>query len=349
MNTADFEIIVENWFANLEQHCYIGLNRFNECITKNYAIAGQGFQMVFGTQRLCDYFSWQMSLFPNVEQYDMRINIWTDESIGCFDIPLNGEERVAFTTKLGDSVIDGYYTGGRESKRGYLYSWCKDRKEGWVVIHPEKLEYFIELNFMMTPLFSRMAAATGCALVHSACVGIENKGVLISGLSGSGKSSLAVACLMEGMQYVSDDALFLRPKDNLAFPTCSSIHVAPTIMKIFPELTGSEFLSRHGRGEKRHLNLEPLHNNFYAQLPVNAVINLRIDGNDEYGIKPMPWRKVAAPLLFSSAHLLGEAQNSCCLTYIMQALRSLPTYEFHLTGNLRYNAQLLKEFIHNNL
>jgi hypothetical protein len=193
-------------------------------------------------------------------------------------------------------------------------------REGWVIIQPDQLESFIEVSFMLTPLFSRFAADIGMTLIHAAGVGVGKCGVLLSGLSGAGKSSLATACLMNGMSYVSDDSMFLNALDSTLYPTCSTIHVAPDIMKIYPKLQGPEFLSRKGRAEKRHLDISSLQEQFAVGMEAKAIIYLVIGDGKDYGIRPMRWEAAVVPLVFSSAHLLGEAQNAIALKDIMKSL-----------------------------
>lgn len=51
--------------------------------------------------------------------------------------------------------------------------------------------------------------------LHAACVAFRNKGILLAGNSGAGKSSLSYACARHGWTYVSDDAsAYLRTADK---------------------------------------------------------------------------------------------------------------------------------------
>ena len=88
-----------------------------------------------------------------------------------------------------------------------------------------------------TPYFERAApfkhivqwwaAARGGALLHSAAIaqgeGDATRGVLISGPSGSGKSSTALACLAAGLGFTSDDYVVVDggepPRVHLAYST----------------------------------------------------------------------------------------------------------------------------------
>ncbi len=67
----------------------------------------------------------------------------------------------------------------------------------WVLASPLRgiLHWWMELN--------------GLQLVHAAAVGCGDAGVLIPGKGGSGKSSTALSCLLDGMDFIADDYLAL--------------------------------------------------------------------------------------------------------------------------------------------
>src|SRR5262249_11008520 len=54
------------------------------------------------------------------------------------------------------------------------------------------------------------AQSRGCQLVHAAAVGDERGAVLITGKSGIGKSTTALACLEQGLSYLGDDLVLLQ-------------------------------------------------------------------------------------------------------------------------------------------
>jgi hypothetical protein len=81
--------------------------------------------------------------------------------------------------------------------------------------------------------------------IHAACVSFDDKGVLLCGESGAGKSSLAYACARAGWTYTSDDGSFLlhefRPQ---IVGNCYQLRFRTTAQKIFPELYGYEITPR---------------------------------------------------------------------------------------------------------
>ena len=58
-------------------------------------------------------------------------------------------------------------------------------------------------------LFDALAARQGMAMLHAAAIGLRGRGVLLAGRGGAGKSTLALACLGRGFDYVADDYCLL--------------------------------------------------------------------------------------------------------------------------------------------
>lgn len=92
--------------------------------------------------------------------------------------------------------------------------------------------------------------------VHGSCVVFNNKGLLILGPSGSGKSDLAFRLLNQGAWLVADDQVIMDLKESKVFAT------APSTLKGLLEVRGMgvetfPYLERfpiHGV-----INLKPIH------------------------------------------------------------------------------------------
>jgi len=76
--------------------------------------------------------------------------------------------------------------------------------------------------------------------VHSACVAKKDRGVLLVGDSGAGKSSLAYACARSGWTYISDDAscILRRKSGRRVLGNPQTFRFRPSIAALFPELMG---------------------------------------------------------------------------------------------------------------
>jgi hypothetical protein len=63
-----------------------------------------------------------------------------------------------------------------------------------------------------------LLAATPCLAVHAAAVSGPLGAAIIPGVSGTGKSTLAAACLQAGLDLVTDEAACLDPERDLLWP-----------------------------------------------------------------------------------------------------------------------------------
>jgi hypothetical protein len=86
--------------------------------------------------------------------------------------------------------------------------------------------------------------------VHAACVQFEDRGVLLCGDSGAGKSSLAFACALKGWTYLADDGCcIVRGRQSRAVVgNPYQIRFRESAVELFPELKNQR-LARRATGE----------------------------------------------------------------------------------------------------
>ncbi len=57
-------------------------------------------------------------------------------------------------------------------------------------------------------------------LLYASCIDVDDKGVLIRGKSGSGKTDLCLRFMREGHRLVADDQVVLDEKDGILWASC---------------------------------------------------------------------------------------------------------------------------------
>jgi len=136
--------------------------------------------------------------------------------------------------------------------------------------------------------------------VHAACVAREGVGVLLYGLAGAGKSTLAWACARAGWTYITDDGAWLLPdvEDRTVLGRCRQIRFKSDAPRLFPEL--QEYAARPGPNGKVSLEV-PL-----AAFPqirtasrcrIGCVVVLDRGSRAAARAEPMPAEEVAGLLL----------------------------------------------------
>jgi|KBSMisStandDraft_5_1062788.scaffolds.fasta_scaffold113435_2 hypothetical protein len=110
----------------------------------------------------------------------------------------------------------------------------------FVVIAPEARRAYIQASpaMLRQPYYLRYEviefaaltlAARSQALIplHGACVGTGGRGIFMIGDSGAGKSTLALACLLGGLDFLSEDSVFATPADTRLMGLANYLHVRP--------------------------------------------------------------------------------------------------------------------------
>ncbi|WP_425504297.1 serine kinase [Rhodanobacter denitrificans] len=96
-----------------------------------------------------------------------------------------------------------------------------------VVASADMLErpYHLRYELIEFAVFTLATRGQGLVPLHGACVGRRGRGVLLLGASGSGKSTLALLALLQGLDFLAEDAVFVQPHAMLATGVANYLHV----------------------------------------------------------------------------------------------------------------------------
>lgn len=87
--------------------------------------------------------------------------------------------------------------------------------------------YHLRYELIEFAVFTLATRALGLIPLHAACLGLDGQGVLIMGASGAGKSTLALQALLEGLDFVAEDAVFVHAETLRATGVPNYAHVRP--------------------------------------------------------------------------------------------------------------------------
>jgi hypothetical protein len=85
--------------------------------------------------------------------------------------------------------------------------------------------YHARYEFIEFTVFSLASRSLGLASLHAACVGRDGRGILLMGPSGSGKSTVTLLALLQGLEILSEDSVFVAPETLLATGVANFLHV----------------------------------------------------------------------------------------------------------------------------
>ena len=131
--------------------------------------------------------------------------------------------------------------------------YCCDMRQGladvWVTEAVAASGDYFRYHFLEAPAYG-LLEVFHLLSVHAACVSLDGRGVLLSGESGAGKSSLAYACARRGWAYCSDDAssLVRRAEGRIVLGRPGVFRFRESAGALFPEFRGMKE-SRRGNGK----------------------------------------------------------------------------------------------------
>lgn len=111
------------------------------------------------------------------------------------------------------------------------------RQRALVVVSEDMLDWPYHVRYELIEFAVFVLAARGMDLLplHGACVGVDGRGVLLLGASGAGKSTLALHALLEGMDFVAEDAIFVDPRSMEARGVGNFLHVREDALRFIDE------------------------------------------------------------------------------------------------------------------
>jgi len=102
-----------------------------------------------------------------------------------------------------------------------------EHRSALVVVSREMLrfEYYTRYELIEFAVFTLAARSQGLIPLHGACVGAAGRGILLIGDSGAGKSTASLHCLLRGMDFLTEDSVFVAPDSALATGIANFLHI----------------------------------------------------------------------------------------------------------------------------
>ncbi|HXN48245.1 MAG TPA: hypothetical protein VN893_16475 [Bryobacteraceae bacterium] len=206
-------------------------------------------------------------------------------------------------------------------QRGFGFAWVTQA----TAANTGYLRYHV-LEAATTTLLETLYLAS----VHAACLVLDGHGVLLSGDSGAGKSSLAYACARRGWTYCSDDGSCLVRKGSgrIVIGDPGLFRFRSTAGQLFPEFRGMKD-SRRGNGkptiEVRTSSLPTIRTTREAHIDHIVFLNRGNTGNVR--LRRVPASETSSRLYFCPwpAELAFTEEQRAAVERLAEA----PAYELH--------------------
>jgi hypothetical protein len=194
-------------------------------------------------------------------------------------------------------------------------------------------------------LFHWMTLPTEYFLAHAAAIGIGEKGVLLTGPGGSGKSTTTGAAILRGLLTAGDDFVLIEPRFAQAYALFDSIKLDAGSAALLSDLAADAVNSDRRHSEKARIHLfgsRPAV--LVPRMPIDAVLLPRLDGGPKTTFVPASHGDAMRALVPSTIFLMrgGERETARKATLF---LRKLPAYRCNLGRDPREAADAISVFV----
>ncbi|MBZ9796269.1 hypothetical protein [Mesorhizobium sp. ES1-4] len=195
-------------------------------------------------------------------------------------------------------------------------------------------------------LFDGLAARLGMSTLHAAAVGFEGHGVLIAGRGGVGKSTMALACLGDGLDYVGDDYCLFdhhqEPRVHALYSTAKwrrGAAVVPAWLNAVP--ADAADMAEH----KNILFVDRLRQDqLVKELSIAAIVIPAVAGLPEPVLQPIP-PQVALANLAASTIAQSEHDGAKVMRAIARLARAVPAYRLQMSRDADASAAAIRSLL----
>ena len=192
-----------------------------------------------------------------------------------------------------------------------------DQHRALIVASADMLDRPYHLRYELIEFAVFTLATRGLDLVplHGACVGQRGRGVLLLGASGSGKSTLALHSLLEGLDFLAEDAVFVQPRSMLATGVANYLHVQADALRFVEDdrirqwIGEAPVIRRRSGVEKFEADLRQGHGQL-AMAPLELVgavfVSSEWADDPDVLLSPVPMDEIATRLRADQAYAAGQ-------------------------------------------
>jgi hypothetical protein len=188
---------------------------------------------------------------------------------------------------------------------------------GLVVASEEMLghPYHLRYELIEFAVFTLATRALGLVPLHGACVGWQGRGILLLGVSGSGKSTLALHSLLQGLDFLAEDAVFVQPENMLATGIANYLHVQADALRFIDDdatrrwINQAPLIRRRSGVEKFEADLRQNHGRL-AAAPLELVgavfVSSQPAADPDILLSPIDGGDIAARLAVDQPYASGQ-------------------------------------------
>ncbi len=282
---------------------------------------------------------------------DINVNICSDTTVDIPDVPDNARNVKSLVFNMNKEFRLDIFS--HESQLWYLFrdvagiwlDYSKNELHICVSSMPLDFEYYNILMFFLHPL-GALVENFGYFRLHSSCIAIDGKSLLISGLSGSGKSTSAFSVpTLEG-HIIADDLTFINKDETGYHPSSLSslVKLRDDSLKMFyPELNRLHEAAHYEN--ETYFFLEDINKSRPEGITLNCISILEKTGIKDSSYKPVHPSEIVPQLFPSTIHTNIEENTGRKFIFITDMLNDLPSFKINFGTNMSSFYKAIKHLL----
>jgi hypothetical protein len=298
-----------------------------------YHIGEQTVRLCFANERLASCLTPALAhlAIPDPSVADLTVNLWDGEWRDGSQLSAMAPQPLLQNDQASEyfhseQVRALFHPGPR------LFSALDyQRRQALYWIRDMDLLPLAEGGSPLRTLFQWWFTPQGKQLVHGAAVGTASGGVLLIGQIGSGKSTIALACLDAGFSYVGDDyCLVAHTPQPMLYSLYSSAKIHFADLERFPRLRPTQTTLPYANADKAVCFLaESFIDQVVPELPLKAVLLPTIQPAGRTRLREISPALALLTVGPSTAlQLIGDRE--LCLRHLRDVVRQVPCYRLEL-------------------
>jgi hypothetical protein len=309
------------------------------CPEYDYIIGGYRIRLRFAGPRLVSAFTQaiaHLSVARSPDPPDLTVCLWDSQSTGVTlppcpwqpqDMQLRGEVTHYTTSEL--LTVLQLDTGAVS-----MLDYTKNLGVYWIAAERHVFAY--ERAAPLKIILHAWLAKRGLPMIHAGAVGSAAGAVLITGKTGSGKSTASLACLSNGLNYLSDDRCLvsLQNGKTMAYCVYNSAKLHADHISRFPHLLPYITNSQETVPEKSLVFVQQFApQRILSPLPIKAILLAKVAHQPDTTLSPIGAMAVLRELASSTlVYQPGAAHDE--VHAMAELVRRVPCYRINLGYNL---------------
>jgi hypothetical protein len=213
------------------------------------------------------------------------------------------------------------------------------QRTGLIVVSAGLLRsaYHVRYELLEFAVFTLATRVQGLVGLHAACVGRGGRGLLLMGESGSGKSTAALHCLLRGLEFLSEDSVFVSPGSLLATGVANFAHLRRDGLRFVPDRSAtlirrSPLIKRRSGVEKFEIDLRRPQFRL-APRPLEIVASVFMTAQKSVGNHPLASSLRRADLMERLQAGQPYAANQVGWNLFSRRIARIPAFELRRGGH----------------